>query len=185
MIHKKKIDPPKLEQYIDNTAVLVEALDSVEESVYLFDASTNKALYANRSILHILGYTQEQIKDMGLAWSEMVVHPDDYKYLSTHIANYQQLSPGTRSRVVYRVKDAAGTWHSAESTGLVLAPRASDRKLVLGTTRLIPETDGGLPKNGHDHRCSNCSKLLGKENYEKSTVEIKCHRCGEYNDLSL
>jgi PAS domain-containing protein len=61
MIHKKQIDPPKLEQYIDNSKVLIEALESVQESVYMFDASTNKALYANRSILHILGYSSEQI----------------------------------------------------------------------------------------------------------------------------
>jgi hypothetical protein len=122
---------------------------------------------------------------MGLAWSEMVVHPDDYQYLSTHIANYKQLSPGSRSRVVYRVKDAQDVWHSAESTGLILASRSSDRKLVLGTTRLIPQTDGTQPKNGHDHRCTNCSKLLGKENFLKSVVEIKCNRCGEYNNLSL
>ncbi len=185
MIHKKKIEPPKLEQYIDNSGVLIEALESVEESVYMFNASTNQALYANRSILHILGYSSKQIKDMGLKWSETVVHPDDYQYLSTHIANYQQLSPGSRSRVVYRVKDASGAWHSAESTRLVLQSRNTDRKLVLGTTRLIPETDGSSPINGHDHRCTNCSKLLGKEKFEKSVVEIKCHRCGEYNNLSL
>ena len=185
MIHKKKIDPPKLEQYIDNSAALIGALESVEESVYMFDATTDRAIYANRSILHILGYTTAQIGEMGTAWSEIVVHPDDYPYLSTHIANYQQLSPGSRSRVVYRVKDPHGKWHAAESTGLVLAPRAAGRKLVLSTTRLIPETDATTPKNGHDHRCNNCARLLGKENYEKAAVEIKCPRCGEYNDVSM
>lgn len=185
MIHTQKITPEKLEQYVGKNKALIEALESVEESVYVFDAIANKPLYVNRSILEILGYLPNQIKKMGTKWSELVVHPEDYPHLSNHILNYAKLSPGARSRVVYRVKDAKGIWHSAESTGLLLESSSVSHKLVLGTTRIIPEADDTPPKNGHDHRCVNCAKLLGKENYEKSSVEIKCHRCGEFNTLSL
>lgn len=99
----------------------MNALEAVDESVYVFDAQTNKPLYANRSILDILGYSPDQIEEMGSKWSEFVVHPEDYPHLSNHIVNYCGLTPGNRSHIaVYRVRDAQGTWHSAESTGLVL-----------------------------------------------------------------
>ena len=121
---------------------------------------------------------------MGTKWSEIVVHPEDCPHGSNHIFNYAQLSPALvrvwsvvlNMRLICGItlKALVSSWRHA-----VLITNS-----ILGTPRLVTEKNGTKPESGHDHRCNNCARLLGKESYEKAVVEIKCPRSGECNDVA-
>jgi len=186
MITPENISSPDPSKYVGNLDALLEALNSVQESVYLYDPRNHTSLYSNRSILHILGYTEAEIKALGTAWTKQVVHQDDLIFLTKHLTNLSRLAPGKRSRVTYRAKDAKGEWHVIESAGVVLTGADGRPAQVIGCTRLVENLPSPLEEARiHDHRCANCSKLLGKEKIDHAVVEVKCGRCGEFNDIEL
>ncbi len=185
MITPKPFRHPDANKYIGNTRALVELSRRMNDGFYIFDQKTLVTMYANRSILSVLGYSIARIKSLGDEWVKMVVHPEDFAIVSRHIAHYAHLKPGTRTRVEYRIKDAKDTYKIVETTALVID--CSEGNLIMGISRIMNSKDsehlvGGI--NQTDHRCTNCEKLLGKDGLIDNSVEVKCARCGEYNTLS-
>lgn len=185
MITPDTIKSPNLKQYVGNLDALLAVLDKIQESVYVYDPRTHASVYSNRSILHLLGYDEAKIKELGTAWTKQIVHADDLIFLTKHLTNLSQLEPGKRSRVAYRAKDVKGTWRMVESAGVMLTAADGKAAQVIGCTRLLEDALTDSAEQVHDHRCTNCSKLLGKEKVNHAVVEVKCGRCGEYNDLTV
>lgn len=186
MITPKPFKHPDVNEYTGNTRALVELSRRMNDGFYIFDQDTLLTMYANRSILNVLGYSIARIKGLGEEWSKEVVHPEDFAILSRHIAHYADLMPGEKSRVVYRVKDAKGLYRVVETTALIVAADGSN--LIIGISRIIEskEPDRILSReNLSDHRCTNCEKLLGKAGLLEKSVEVKCGRCGEFNTISI
>ena len=189
MIKPASISPGELSGYVGNQATFVERLGQIREAIYLIDPAVIKPVYASKSLLQMLGYTKLQIKNLGNKWPIMLTHPDDYEYLTKHIANYKNLTPNSRTRVVYRLKGPAGNWRVMESTSIGLGKdKDHNTQLILGITRELTEDTLEEYPAGiafHEHRCTNCSKLLGKEKAALAEMEVKCSRCGEFNNIHV
>jgi PAS domain-containing protein len=186
MITPKPFKYPDSRKYVGDTRALVELSLRMNDGFYIFDQKTLITMYANRSILTVLGYNVAQIKSLGDEWIKEVVHADDFAIVSRHIAHYAHLKSGQRIRVVYRIKDAKDIYKVVETTAFLI--NAAEGNLIMGISRIIDSTE---PKNlvdsGNqaDHRCVNCDKLLGKNGLLEQSVEVKCGRCGEYNTISI
>ena len=186
MITPKPFKHPDANEYTGNTRALVELSRQMSDGFYIFDQKSLITMYANRSILNVLGYSIAKIKSLGEEWSKQVVHPEDFAILSRHIAHYAHLKPGQRSRLVYRVKDSKDIYKVIESTVLVVS--ANDGNLIVGVSRVVDSNEPerlATRDSMLDHRCINCDKLLGKEGLLEKSVEVKCGRCGEYNTISV
>lgn len=188
MITPASISPGELSEYVGNYETLIKLLGNVKEAIYLIDPTEIKPVYASKSLLHLLGYSETQIKKLGTTWPIKLTHPDDYSYLSQHIANYKNLLPSSRTRVVYRLKDPSGKWRVIESTSIALGSEDADKtQLIVGITRELSFENGeeySVTASSHEHRCTNCKKLLGKERAAMAEMEVKCSRCGEFNQIT-
>ncbi len=185
MITPKPFKHPDVDEYIGNTGALIELSRRMKDGFYIFDQKTLVTMYANRSILNVLGYSIARIKGLGEEWTKEVVHPEDFAILSRHIAHYAHLKPGQKTRVVYRVKEADGTYKVVETTALVID--ADEGNLIMGVSRIIDSKEPErlvARSNQADHRCTNCDKLLGKDGVLEKSFEVKCARCGKYNTIS-
>lgn len=178
-----------MEDYVHQTENLVKALESTHDMVSVIDVNTLHPIYSNTGLLFMLGYSDEEIQKIGPEWNKQVVHPDDAEILQNMIVRMKALQPGQRSRLVYRAKDAKGAWHKFESMGIALSGNdANTTDKVLAVTRLYDEdlsqhsAHWGSRK---DHRCKNCNKLLGVEKVMSAEIEVKCGRCGEFNDFQV
>ncbi len=186
MITPKAFKHPEADKYIDNTRSLVELSRRMNDGFYIFDQKTLETVYANRSILNVLGYSVAEIKALGEKWIKKVVHPDDFAILSRHIAHFAHLKTGQRTRVVYRVKDSNDLYKVVETSALMID--ADGGNLIIGISRILESNkpESIVDKNSPEkHRCINCDKLLGKNGHLDKSVEVKCGRCGEYNSISL
>jgi PAS domain S-box-containing protein len=183
------LSPGKLETYIQNTKQLEKIFHAMSEIIQIADAQNGLPVYVNKSVLHLLNYSEEQIKEMGVQWRSIILHPSDAEILKTHIANWKTLKKDELTRIIYRMKTSSGEWHVIESISTVLTtlPDGSADKII-GLTRDI--TGQQLSAAEFDtaqveHRCKNCRKLLGIEKAKTATIEVKCGRCGEINPIPL
>jgi PAS domain-containing protein len=51
--------------------------DATPNLLYIYDVITNRNIYINPRITNLLGYSAEQIKQIGSQFFETVLHPDD------------------------------------------------------------------------------------------------------------
>jgi PAS domain-containing protein len=183
MIQPKPFIHPDISEYLGNTKELVNIFKRVNACFYVFDQKHGRVVYANKSVLNILGYSISEITSLGNDWIRKVVHPDDFAMFSRHVANYPNLVLGQKSRIVYRVIDINGDYQKIESTAFAIA--ADEANLVIGISKpaeLKTVTDSSTPVSS-ECRCTNCDKLLGKELIQDKIFEVKCNRCGEFNAL--
>lgn len=186
MITPKAFKHPEADKYIGNAQSLVELSRRMNDGFYIFDQKTLDTVYANRSILNVLGYSIGEIKALGEKWIQKVVHPDDFAILSRHIAHYAHLKIGQRTRVVYRVKDSSDLYKVIETSALMID--ADEGNLIMGISRILESNKPELivdKNSSENHRCINCDKLLGKNSLFDKSIEVKCGRCGEYNSISI
>jgi PAS domain S-box-containing protein len=78
--------------------------------IYLYDLVEQRNVYVNRQIGEILGYTREEIQEMGSRMIEILVHPDDLESVTEHM---KKVATGKKGEIIeneYRMKHAGGEW---------------------------------------------------------------------------
>ncbi|MGF1589718.1 MAG: PAS domain-containing protein [Pleurocapsa sp.] len=78
--------------------------------MYLFDAIATKNIYLNSQTYELLGYTPEQVLEMGEDFICQVMHPEDLAKFPTHLARLENLKPGEVSKFEYRMRHQNGEW---------------------------------------------------------------------------
>lgn len=183
------LSPGKLENYIKNVDQLEKVFNAMSEIIQIADAQSGLPLYVNKSVLHLLNYSDDQIAEIGMLWPGKLLHPSDVSILESHIQNWQKLQKDVLTRIIYRMKSASGDWRVIESISTVLTinPDGTADKII-GLTRDITDQQTAVmqfDKEQVEHRCKNCRKLLGIEKAKAAVIEVKCGRCGEINPIPL
>ncbi|MDF2460756.1 MAG: domain S-box protein [Candidatus Saccharibacteria bacterium] len=117
---------------------LLRIADAVPALVALYDIKTAEYLYVNRAVKKLLGYTEQQFIEGGLAFAVGIVHPDDIQRL---LAENQAVLEKANAQAEdtdepiasfqYRMKRADGVYRWFVTEGTVFG-RADD-----GTVQFI------------------------------------------------
>lgn len=87
--------------------------------IYVYDISQKKFVYANQTLEEILGYTCDELKEMGENIREKLMHPKDYDtYTSKIFPKYKRLRTG-KIKHSYRMKHKNGKWVRMNSIEVV------------------------------------------------------------------
>ena len=84
--------------------------DSSPSTIYIYDLEKQQNIYTNHEIATILGYSCQEIRDMGNNLFVNIIHPED---LPKVFSNHQKISTtkdGEISELEYRVKQADGKY---------------------------------------------------------------------------
>ncbi len=104
----------------------VESLINLSPDViYIYDLVDSKNVYSNDGIQRILGYSVEEIKQIGSQLIPFLMHPDDLKvYSEETIPRYAQAKDNELISHIYRMKHKNGNWSWLESTELIYMRQA-------------------------------------------------------------
>ena len=92
-------------------------LNSTPNLIYVFDLIEKRNVYCNRRSLDFLGYSPQQIQEMGAGLFMYMLHPDD---ISKIVEHHQVLAEDGQIREIeYRMKDASGQWRWLRSRDVV------------------------------------------------------------------
>ncbi|TMM50777.1 PAS domain-containing sensor histidine kinase [Sulfitobacter sabulilitoris] len=88
--------------FLSRMSVLVPGI------IYVFNHQTQSNEYSNRSIADLIGFSPEEIRQMGDTVLEKVIHPDDIAGLGAYFAGLRRLAPGEQDTYEYRARAKSG-----------------------------------------------------------------------------
>lgn len=78
--------------------------------VYIYDLLEHNNVYTNRKVLDILGYSPEQVQEIGTQLFDAILHPEDREYVTEHHRRLNTAKDGEIYEAEYRMKRANGEW---------------------------------------------------------------------------
>jgi PAS domain S-box-containing protein len=113
-------------------------LDTTPDCLYIYDLVAQRSVHVNRGIAEILGYTAEQIQEMGPAFFPTLLHPDDSPRVTEHHARFATARDDEVLEIEYRMKHRDGEWRWLHSRDVLFSRTANGlAKEILGTARDI------------------------------------------------
>ncbi|MEG5065681.1 PAS domain S-box protein [Microcoleus sp. B3-A4] len=91
--------------------LLESIVTTIPNFLYIYDAVENKNIYANESVTAMLGYTPQELEDLGTHAVANLVHPDDLLKLITGMERLKHsINPYETDDRDYRIKHKNGEW---------------------------------------------------------------------------
>jgi diguanylate cyclase (GGDEF)-like protein/PAS domain S-box-containing protein len=89
------------------------------------------AIFSNRDAARALGYTEEQVRELGPRFAEHIAHPDDAEIVARGFADLATLADGAVIELITRVRHASGQWRWVVRRETVLSryPDGSPREI--------------------------------------------------------
>ncbi|NJN67536.1 MAG: PAS domain S-box protein [Chloroflexaceae bacterium] len=92
--------------------------------VYVFDVPAQRNVFTNRELAETLGYTPDEIRDMGERMLAPIIHPDDLStVIPQHFARLATAKDGEVVEVEYRLGHQSGAWHWVLARDIVFTRR--------------------------------------------------------------
>jgi PAS domain S-box-containing protein len=103
--------------------------------LYVYDLIEQRNIYSNRHSLELVGYTPEQLEELGTDITPTIVHPDDVPRAMAYQAQFNTALPGEVLEIEYRVQQANGEWCWLLSQSTVFnTTSAGDVRQILGVS---------------------------------------------------
>ncbi len=132
----------KTEAALRESERFVEKIAEASPNIlYVYDLIEQKIIYANTSIIHILGYTVEEIQAMGVEVVSMLIHPEDLIKMPDYVQQVETGGPGDIFEVEYRMQHKDGSYRWIVSRDTVFMKTAEGQlKQILGAATDITES---------------------------------------------
>ena len=82
--------------------------DSSPSTIYIYDLEKQQNIYSNHEIATILGYSRQEIRDMGNNLMPIIIHPEDSEKVASGFQKLAASKDGEIYESEYRVKQADG-----------------------------------------------------------------------------
>jgi PAS domain S-box-containing protein len=124
----KRPSGPRAEALVpgpDDERLLQRILTTTTNLIYIYDLVEHRNVYANREVTEYLGYTPQQVLDLGSELFARIMHPDDAAIVAAHHARCAKAAEGETLEVEYRMQHANGGWRWLFSRDVPFARDAS------------------------------------------------------------
>jgi len=112
--------------------------DATPGILYLYDLEEQRNIYANTSMLALLGYTLDDITAMDSSLMPQLIHPEDLPKIVTHHASFSGIEDGETREIEYRVRAADGQLLWLQSRDTIFSRNADGQvKVIIGVSQDI------------------------------------------------
>jgi PAS domain S-box-containing protein len=101
--------------------------ETIPAAIFLFDLPTRRNVYVNERSEAVLGYTAQEVLDMGDQFLTRTMHPDDMAQLSRLDQFYQRVQDGEIFEHLFRFLHKSGEWRWISRSATVFARSADGR----------------------------------------------------------
>ena len=165
--------------------------DSSPSTIYIYDLEKQQNIYTNHEITKILGYSSQQVRDMGSNMIVNIIHPEDLPKIASHHQKISDANDKEFYDLEYRIRNADGeyTWLYSRDT---VFHRNQDGEVTqfLGVTTDITDTPGivqGAPLNVYPNPTTRqvfLSKTTDFAIYDMYGKRLKVYRNPNQADVS-
>lgn len=95
-----------------NEIFIRSLINASPDIIYIYDLEESKNVYINEGMQKMLGYSENETRNMGENLIAQLMHPDDFSiYLKQTFPQYKQLPDDQLLVHEFRMRDKAGKWH--------------------------------------------------------------------------
>ncbi|MEG4235320.1 PAS domain S-box protein [Microcoleus sp. Pol11C3] len=105
--------------------------DATPGILYLYDLEEQRNIYANTSLLGLLGYTFDDITAMNSSLMPQLVHPEDLPEIVKHHASFLGVEDGEIREIEYRMRAADGQLLWLQSRDTIFSRNADGQAQVI------------------------------------------------------
>lgn len=144
----------------DSQRFIQGIVDANPNILYVYDLVEQCSIYTNREVSRLLGYTPQEVKDMGAALMPTLLPPDDLAAFREHLKKFNTAKDGEIIEIEYRIrrKDGELRWFYSWDT-LFTRDSEGKPKQIIGTVSDI--TDRKLAEDALG-RQAEMDRLVGK-----------------------
>lgn len=111
-IHRENLRKAAENELRERNQFISSLIDTSPDIIYIYDLKNQENVYVNREIFRGLGYTVDEIRQMGNSMLSRLMHPDDLiKYQKETLPAYAKLPDGKIHIQEFRICDTSGNWH--------------------------------------------------------------------------
>jgi hypothetical protein len=122
----------RAEEALNESRYFIESvLNTTPDFVYIYDLKERRNIYSNQEIANVLGYTPEQILQLGDKMLETLLHPDDIPLVTEHLRLMESIQDEPLE-VEYRVRDKQGQcrWLHSREKAFLRNDNGSARQII-------------------------------------------------------
>ncbi|MEQ8190668.1 MAG: PAS domain S-box protein [Candidatus Eremiobacterota bacterium] len=124
----------------ENQTFIGQILATTPNLIYIYDLNRQCNIYTNHEIAGFLGYTPEEIKNMGSNLLKNMLHPEDTEKVIEYHKNITTAGDGKIFYIEYRMKHSDGSWKWMYSRDTVFKRNSEGfAEQILGTAIDITE----------------------------------------------
>ncbi|PZO44233.1 MAG: hypothetical protein DCF19_03265 [Pseudanabaena frigida] len=114
--------------------------DASPNILYLYNVQEQRNIYSNREIYSILGYTPQEIQEMGGDFFQRLMHPDDFVRVPNNLELIYNSPDGEIIGMEYRMQNSNGEWRWLYSRSSIFSRDDRGRVLLtIGTAEDITD----------------------------------------------
>ncbi len=118
----------------ENQRLIQQIAQATPAMLYLYDLIEQRNVYANRQLTEIVGYSPEDVQNMGAGFLQKLIHPEDLATVAASADRLVAAPDGEIVEVEYRMRHALGEWRWLYSRDTVFTRTADGApQLILGT----------------------------------------------------
>ncbi len=117
----ERADRPQWESW----SFIQRIADAAPNILYVYDLKEQRCIYINNHVSRIIGYTPDDIREIGPAAIRQMLHPDDHRSVIAHFRKLLAAGDGKVLENEYRIKHFDGRWRWLRSKDVIFT-RGSD-----------------------------------------------------------
>jgi diguanylate cyclase (GGDEF)-like protein/PAS domain S-box-containing protein len=126
------------EALLEKQRLIEQIAEASPNVLYIYDLSIQSNIYSNRQVSAVLGYTSQEIQEMGSQFFPSLMHPDDFVQLPERMNRFIAAKGSDVIETEYRMKHADGQWRWLISRDIVFTRDADGNpQQILGTAQDI------------------------------------------------
>jgi PAS domain S-box-containing protein len=139
--------------------------------LFVYDVIERRNVYANDRSVDVIGYTPQEITEMGENFITLLMHPDDLALLPALAHEYATRQDGEVFEHVFRFKHKNGKWRWVHRTATIFSRTSDGRpKQILGAV-----TDITRFKHAELELQELSARLLGAQDEERRRIARELH----------
>lgn len=103
----------------DTQYFLDHLIKAVPDIIYIYDLAEKRNIYVNHEIAFWLGYSAQEVQDMGSRMVELMIHPDDQARVFEDNQKFDALLDDESLEIEYQVRHKNGEWRWLNSRRIV------------------------------------------------------------------
>jgi PAS domain S-box-containing protein len=134
-------DRKKVEMALKESEHFVQRIaEASPDILYIYDLQEKRNIYVNREIARLIGYSPQEIQDIGDKFLTEIMHPDDVSRVIHHHNGFITASDQEIREIEYRMCDRLGNWHWFLSHDTIFSRDSNNLpKQIIGAASEITE----------------------------------------------